>query len=112
MMPPLEMMIYAPDMFTLEIPEPRAIKTALILLAIGNYLRSWGTFQTNIRKVTGQRVFSEGDFIPCFEANIQCGKCTVNSMACWQSVCIRASACLLQRLDYRHAGGLSRVCSE
>lgn len=46
-MPPLEMMIYAPDMFMLEIPEPCAIKTSLILLPIGNYLRSWGTFQTN-----------------------------------------------------------------
>lgn len=76
MMPPLEMMIYAPDMFMLEIPEPCAIKTSLILLPIGNYLRSWGTFQTNRgKKVTGQRVLGEGDFIPCFEANIQGGKC-------------------------------------
>lgn len=40
MMPPLETLIYAPDMFTLEIPEPCAIKTSLILLPIGNYLHS------------------------------------------------------------------------
>ena len=36
MMPPLEMMIYAPDLFTLVISEPCAIKTSLISLPIGN----------------------------------------------------------------------------
>lgn len=35
-MPPLEMMIYAPDLFTLVISEPCAIKTSLISLPIGN----------------------------------------------------------------------------
>lgn len=36
MMPPLEMMISAPDLFMLVISETRLIKTSLISLQIGN----------------------------------------------------------------------------
>lgn len=36
MMPPHETMIYAPDLFTLVISKPCAIKTSLISLPIGN----------------------------------------------------------------------------